>query len=240
MLIRLSDYMVPVKSLSRPHKGVVVDNEDPSKLGRVKCTIEGIYEAVTAKLPWIINPQDPDGLDVPEVGAELKIVFPFNDIYSPEMDGYYHSEKNHNASFDADYPNTFGISKGGLEVLHNKTSGESNIIHPSGSTLKVTDAGTLEISLPEDIKLTITGKFTVTATSEIDLSTDGDAKLVGKGSTTVGSGSSITKVDGTSILLAGGGLPVALLTSQCIGTGNLGGPVISTIIEGSSKVLAPK
>lgn len=256
MLIRLSDYMIPVKSLSKPHKGVVVDNEDPTKLGRVKCTIDGIYEAEKEKLPWILNPSDPNGLDVPEVGDELIIVFPFNDIYSPEIGGYYHSEKNHNTAFDTDYPKTFGISKGGLDLLHNKETDQSDITHPSGSTLKVTDAGTMEISLTEDLKLTIAGKyeitstgdikfasdakFTLTAASGIDMSTDGSAKLIGKGSTTVGSSSSTTKVDGTVLLLAGGGLPVALVTSQCVGIGNLGGPVVSTVLDGSSKVLAPK
>ena len=256
MLLRLSEYMIPVRALSKPHKGVVVDNEDPKKLGRVKCTVSGILEAGKDDLPWISTTTDPSKLDVPEVGDCLKIIFPFNDIYAPEYDGYYSSEANINADFDTNYPKTFGLSKGGLKIVHNKETGQSDIVHPNGSTLVAKEDGTLELVIGDklvltiggdyeitadgDIKFTTTGEFKVTADGGLDLSTDGEGKFVGKGGTTVGDSGGITKVEGATVLLAGGGLPVALLSSQTIGPGNLGAPVMGVVVDGSSKVLAPK
>ena len=58
----------------------------------------------------------------------------------------------------------------------------------------------------------------------------------GAGQTEVGDASSATLVNGVTVDLAGGGFPVAKLGSQCLGTGNLGIPVISTITNGSTKV----
>jgi hypothetical protein len=256
MLIRLTDYMKAPNLLAKPYKGVVVDNVDPEKLSRVKCTIEGLLVGEVADLPWVSSTNDPNALDVPEIGDELKIVFPFNDIYSPEYEGYYHSQTNHNADFDTNYPETFGISKGGLKALHNKETNQSDIIHPNGSTLKATDDGTLEINISKDLKLTVVGEYSVTSTGDIkfssdatvtltavggiDMSTDAEAKFVGTAGTTIGSPSSISKVEGSVVLLAGGGLPVGLLTSQSIGVGNMGALVVSQLISGSSKVLAPK
>ena len=69
---------------------------------------------------------------------------------------------------------------------------------------------------------------------------DGNATFSGKGGTILGDSGSQTAVDGSLVLLAGGGSAVALLGSQCMGTGNLGVPVVSNIVEGSSKVFAPK
>lgn len=263
MLIRVSEYMAPVRSLSKPHKGIVVDNNDPKKLGRVRCTIAGIYEGNKSDLPWIGNPSNPNSMTVPDIGEELKIVFPFNDIYSPEIGGYYHSTKNTNADFDTDYPNTFGLSVNGLKALHNSKTDQTDIIHPSGDTLQVVKDGTLTLNMAKDLILNIKGDYTITgegkiiftAKADVGVTTDGKvslsgkggvniasdatAKLIGKGGTTVGDASGLTKVDGSTLMLAGGGLPIAMLTSDVIGTGNLGAPVMSKVIVGSSKVLAP-
>lgn len=102
---------------------------------------------------------------------------------------------------------------------------------------------------------TVTGLFSVNAQGKIALNTQaamdllaqGELKAAGKGGTTVGDSSAATKVEGTqlevnapttifnsSTVQAGGATPVARLGDQCIGTGNLGAPVVSTIIQGSA------
>jgi len=256
MLIRLSEHMVPVKGLSKPLKGIVVDNEDPKKLGRVKCTIAGIMEADKEKLPWITSPYSPSKFDVPEINEELIIEFPYGNVYNPFFTGYWHNEANHDTLFDTDYPNSFGISKQGFILKYNKTLKKGEFIHPSGTTATLLEDGTLQINIAKDLALVISGKVTQSVTGDIEFSSDGNLKLIGKGgvevtsdgsakfagkgSTEVGDGGSSTEVKGTSILLAGGGLGVALLTSQTIAVGNLGAPVVGNIIEGSSKVFAPK
>ena len=133
MLLKFADHLKPAKTLKRFHKGIVVDNEDPEKLGRVKCTVKRMFED-KEKLPWIFPKNDsPVDFDVPKVGAELVIVFPFDNIYSPFHDGYWHNKDNHNDYFDDDYPNTSGFFKDNLKAKFNDKSKEGEIEHSSGT-----------------------------------------------------------------------------------------------------------
>lgn len=253
MLISLAEHMKPIKALSRPHKGIVLANNDPKKLGRVKVQIEGLLEGAADVLPWVPTILDPSKFDVPEVGDELYIVFPFNSIYFPFSLGYWHSELNHNGAFDDNYPNTFGVAKQGFILKYNKESKVGDFVHPSGTTGKVIEDGSLTFNIAKDLDFTLEGKLTVTATGDVSFTTDGKITLVGKGGidyttdaqaifsgkggTTIGDSSSTTMVNGTTVLIAGGGVPVAMVGATAIGPGNLGAPVVCTIIQGSSKVL---
>lgn len=87
------------------------------------------------------------------------------------------------------------------------------------------------------ISISPTGSITIDGPLAIDITAGLAATFAGSVSTTVG-GSGITKVDGSLVLLGGGGLPVARLGDQVLGVGNLGAPVVSTIILGSFKVLS--
>ena len=68
------------------------------------------------------------------------------------------------------------------------------------------------------------------------MKTDGQTVVKGTGGTNVGDSGSPTMVDGQTVALAGGGAPIARIGDMVIGTGNLGAPVISQIIQGSPKV----
>lgn len=121
--------------------------------------------------------------------------------------------------------------------------------------LTVTVGGDETSTVTGKSEKTVTGLFTVTAEGKITLNTqaamdllaDAALKVAGKGGTTVGDSSANTTVEGTqlevnapttifnsSTVQAGGATPVARLGDQCIGTGNLGAPVVSTIIQGSA------
>lgn len=91
---------------------------------------------------------------------------------------------------------------------------------------RVFDSKVME-TYKKDLVQQIQGAFTLEAKTAI---------LKGKSKTEIGSGSSPTEVQGSIVNLAGGGAPVAKVGSQAIGTGNQGAPVISTIIDGSTKV----
>jgi hypothetical protein len=70
------------------------------------------------------------------------------------------------------------------------------------------------------------------------VSAGGTAYFTGTAGTEVGDPGSITKVDGATVLIAGGSVPLLLSTAQFVGIGNLGIPVISTIMSGqATKVL---
>jgi hypothetical protein len=239
MLIKLSEYMKPVRALSRPHKGVVVDNEDPEKLGRVKVEIKGLIEGAPDDLPWCIpSTLDAKTMDVPKVGDELIIEFPYNDIYAPFYGGGWHNANTKADGFDEDYPNTFGFIKDNISLLLNDKAkkGEFTV-----GDFKVTikDDGSIEMSATDFVAL-LSGKLEIKSDADVTVEGGGAGKFVGKGGTDCGDGGSVTNVNGSQVLLAGGGNPVAVLGSQSMGTGNLGAPVISKLLEGSSKVFAPK
>lgn len=262
MLISFAEHLKPIRSLSRPHKGIVVDNQDPEKLGRVKVQINGLLEGDMEKLPWVNTMFDPSRFSVPEVNDELYILFPFQSIYFPFAMGYWHSNSNTNEDLKNSYPDSFGVSKQGFILRYDKKEQLGDFVHPSGSVGKLTKEGSIEVELEKDLKFTLKGMMEVTATGDILFTTDGNfnqtvtgnlvvegqggveitspamAKFEGVGGTMIGNAASVTQVNGSTVLLAGGGLPVATVTGQCIGSGNLGAPVISIIIQGSSKVFA--
>lgn len=248
MLIKITEHFQPVKSLTKPQLGIVVDNEDPEKLGRVKCTIEKIFVGEKDLLPWIALPVDPNRMYVPKVGSKLRIEFPYNDIYYPVAVGYWHDKENHSEYFDDDYPNSFGLESDNLKMKFNDKTKAGEVVHSSGTKATISDDGTLEIEVAKDLKIKVTGNYEITAdgdikftaTGALEVVTDGSAKFAGKGGTDVGDAGSVTNVNGTQVMLAGGGVGIATLGMQCMGTGNLGSPVICSIIEGSTKVMAPK
>lgn len=257
MLVKFADHLKAPKSLSRPHKGVVVDNEDPRKLGRVKCTVKNLFEGDTEKLPWIYPKYlSKKNFDIPKKDTIIMVEFPFDDIYHPFYTGNWYDTTNLDEYYEIDYPHTSGFVFDNLKGSLNDKSKEAEIEHSTGTKAKITAEGTLEVMLSKDIILTVEGKHSVNSKGDIefnsdanfkvvgkggvDILSDGNVKLVGKGGTDVGSSGSSTNVNGSIVNLAGGGSPVALMQSTSIGVGNFGAPVVSNVIEGSSKVFAPK
>jgi len=85
---------------------------------------------------------------------------------------------------------------------------------------------------------------TINATGNVDIKGDGGANLTstanvevkGDGGTDVGSSSSSTNVNGSTVNLGGGGMPVARLGDSVVGFGVFGVPVTGNIVSGSGKV----
>ena len=257
MFVKYADHLKPPKTLTRPHKGLVIDNLDPKKLGRVKCTIGHIYVGAKEVLPWVYPKHTSShSFSVPKIGDELLIEFPFGDIYHPFYTGNWYNAESKDEYFETNYPNCSGFVYDSIKARVNDETKEAEIEHASGTKAVIKEDGTLEVTLAKDVILTCEGKHSVNAKGDIeftsdanfkvvgkggvDISTDAEAKFVGKGGTTVGDSGGTTKVEGSVVNIAGGGAGVALMGSQCSGVGNMGAPVMSNIIEGSSKVFAPK
>ncbi|NBO09810.1 MAG: hypothetical protein EBV30_10845, partial [Actinobacteria bacterium] len=98
----------------------------------------------------------------------------------------------------------------------------------------VSSDGNVNVSGKGGANVTSDGSVTISGKGGAKVSSNGSAELSGKGGTDVGSGSSMTNIKGTMVNLAGGGMPVALVGGQVIGVGNLGAPVVSNIVQGSS------
>ncbi|MCK5643943.1 MAG: hypothetical protein KAJ19_24310, partial [Gammaproteobacteria bacterium] len=134
------------------------------------------------------------------------------------------------------------FAKDMLFILEGKTeiNSKGDIVFTTDGKFSVTSKGDAELK-SSDGKVLIEGK------SGIDIESDANIKVIsqaiaeffGTASTKVGSPASATMVNGTSVIIANGGKPVAVVGSTCIGIGNLAIPVISNVLDGSAKVFVP-
>mgnify|MGYP001559438219 CR=1 FL=1 len=118
-----------------------------------------------------------------------------------------------------------------------------NLIETIGGDIKREIKGQVEELFKAEVKRIYDGKVTETFKKDLTQKVQGSysiegktASVKGKTKTEIGSSSSPTEIQGQIVNLAGGGAPVAKVGSQAIGVGNLGAPVVSTIIDGSVKV----
>jgi len=249
MLLKLPEWLGRNKSMSIPHKGIVMDNADPDKIGRVKANIPGLLnDFSTDDLPWIA-PLNPYGLgggsglssfSVPEVGSTLTIVFPYDDIYVGFYIGYWQDASTHQSDFDADYPETYGWRDStGLILTVNKSQQTINLDHPSGVNINVDSAGNISITAPGNdtiaiggnVDLTVGGNVTATVTGNMSVSAVGNAAVVAGGNvalTAVGAvaitGASVTIISPALVVNSSGPLAVtASAATVTAGTVTLAG-----------------
>jgi hypothetical protein len=72
---------------NKTYAGVVQQNDDPKKLGRVKVRVLGIFDKMELKdIPWATPWKDlnGNGFNVPEIGKLVTIVFDSGNEYKPE------------------------------------------------------------------------------------------------------------------------------------------------------------
>jgi hypothetical protein len=136
--------------------GVVVDNNDPKKLERVKCSIPGLIEGNNNLLPWfnlrkgvnfgsLTNSQIQC---IPDIGSKVVIEFQDNDVYSGEIIGCWDDSATHESSLDDNYPNTYGFKdvKGNIFKI-NKSTGEIKITHNAGTQVIIHPDGHIELGV---------------------------------------------------------------------------------------------
>jgi len=175
MFIKLGENLSKTLPLKRVYKGIVVDNVDPLKLKRVKVSILGFIEGSASELPWCFpknetflgGSNNSGKVAVPEVGSELEVRFPFEDIYSPFYDGYWCSSKTSISDFDADYPNSYGFKDStGTKLVINKAQKTLKFDHTSGITFEMSQDGKLTIDIPQDFTFTTATKTLIESAIE--------------------------------------------------------------------------
>jgi hypothetical protein len=115
------------------------------------------------------------------------------------------------------------------DITHKTSLGDVSLETTAGSALLKNALGKVELDIAGNVNISgLIAELKATATM----------KVAGTALTTVGSGSSPTIVDGAIVSLGGGFTPVARLGDLTLGTGNLGIPVIGTILLGSTKVFS--
>lgn len=140
---------------TQSYLGMVEDNEDPEKLGRLRVRIGLFEDYATEELPWACptlgthgNSSSAGGLNVPEKGSQVRIYFPSHDLTAPYYMGAELNNLNKTTFFDDDYPNTYGYkdSRGNF-VKVNKARDTVQFQHSSTSNLKIAPDGSMQVAL---------------------------------------------------------------------------------------------
>ena len=135
--------------------GNVVDNNDPKKLGRIKVQISVYGDLGTDALPWASpllgshgNSVEYGGLNIPEIGSQVRVTFPSRDLTAPYYSGAELNEGNRTTFFDDDYPNTYGYKDSvGNFIRINKERGIAQLQHSSTTNLQVAPEGSIKVGL---------------------------------------------------------------------------------------------
>jgi len=150
------EFLKKEANLNVPYRGIVVVNDDPREIGRVKCIIQGLMEETDYnKLPWLGRKSSAFPLFyVPEINSELEIQFPFNgDTYSGQYTGCWESDTTHQGIFNEDYPESYGFRDSQNTYFKvNKKKKYMELHHTSGSSLKFLSQGEIELRGKKYIK----------------------------------------------------------------------------------------
>ena len=144
-----------VDPVTMTYIGNVVDNNDPKKLGRVRVQIPLYAELKVESIPWAApllashgNSQEYGGLNVPELGSQVRVTFPSRDYTAPYYSGAELNETTRTTFFDEDYPHTYGFKDSvGDFVKVNKERGTAHIQHSSTTNMQVAPDGSIKVGL---------------------------------------------------------------------------------------------
>ncbi len=174
MLLKISDNLFSDDQLAYMYKGFVVSNTDGKNHRRIKVKIERLLEGDDSNLPWCypVNPDsgspDSSSPDIPEVGTQVAVVFPYNDIYFPVYLGSWVNASTYQTLWDEDYPNSFGHMTSEISWLRtNKTQKYVEMFHVSGMLIRVDTEGNIDIRSPKDLSIKADGKIDIKATNDL-------------------------------------------------------------------------
>lgn len=138
--------------------GVVVDNEDPDEIGRVRVRIAKDHsdEIPNSDIPWAIPHKSNassgmSSLIIPRVGDTVRVYYDQGDRYSPVYMGKISNKEETESSssnYQDDYPNTQILweSPNGDYISKNLTTGTMTMVHESGTIFSIDKLGNTYIS----------------------------------------------------------------------------------------------
>lgn len=159
----------------RFYRGVVLDNDDPSKIGRVKVNILGMFDEINSDdVPWAV-PAFSIGsgsgvgygdLSVPSVGSMVYCFFEQGDIYQPV---YFASAPDavHGVPTEAktNYPDRRVIkTPGGIVLYIDDSDLEIKALLPSGTYIKLDSSVNIVHSSGSYVTIDSSGNITISGT----------------------------------------------------------------------------
>jgi hypothetical protein len=177
------------------YRGLVLDNNDPQKLGRIKIKAFPMFNAMTAEeVPWavpafglfegagVVTPNDRTSggigmFSIPKVDTYVFLFFEAGDIYQP----VYFAEAQDSAQGLptqrlTNYPNRKVLrTRSGIEVYIDTQINEIKLYHPTGTQFIIDENGKVTINVVDAVDETVDktvdvyvkGNITVTSDSNI-------------------------------------------------------------------------
>ena len=172
--------------------GLVVDNNDPEKLGRCRIRIIGFYEGINdAFLPWAC----PDiaymgsmkgGQIIPENNTMVRGYFENGDVQRPVYNAVAFNAYNAESDFTnrkVDYPFKMVLletEKGDFLTL-NRRDGTLLFTHRSGAMFQIDGDGNMIIQTgsktSSNMEITVNGKVNLNANSDINVKSNGNVDV---------------------------------------------------------------
>jgi len=159
------------------YRGVVVDVADPMKRGRVRVKVfelmYGMDDSQLASIPWAV-PAMPVGVgagigfgafSVPELGTNVFVFFEGQRFTSPvyfasAVDGI----RGVPGFASTDYPYRRGIKyPDGTQVFVDTQTGVCELTHKTGTILRITADGSVEVQTIKDATMTVAGNVNISA-----------------------------------------------------------------------------
>lgn len=192
-------------------EGVVVDNNDPEGIDRVKATIPGIYSTAEDS-PWI-GPvkKSPFGsgsgwgtFGPPAVGSTLIVELQDGDPHYP----VYHGVLLKSSHKTSDQKSKFHKDAWGFEDPdHNRlvvdlAAHTTSFTSSSGVKFEISASGDLTVTTPEHTVVNVGGNLSAQVTGNASLTVGGNASATVSGSTSLTSGGEVS-IKGSKINLNG-------------------------------------
>lgn len=196
--------------------GIVADNNDPKKLGRVRVLIPLYEDMDLDDYPWACpclntflgNSKNAISFNVPEIGSQVRVSFPTKDSYAPYYSGCEINEENKCTFFDEDYPNCYGSKDSvGNFIKINKAKKSIHMQHSSTLNLQIDKSGTFAVTGPNGTQLIADNVGNINLNRARTIQADCGELLVEAGAITWDSGSNTIngdlKVNGAFTPVAG-------------------------------------
>lgn len=166
-------------------EALVVDNNDPLQLRRLKVRAESIHPSDSvpdSDLPWAIcgvfagqGPSATAGhFSIPIVGALVSIWFQQGDPDQPVYDGSITSLGKVPAIFQTNYPNRVGVLvKNGSSWYVDPVSNEAKLTH-RGTTVVISASGEVTVTSASHVNFNVTGNLNATVSGDATLAISGN------------------------------------------------------------------
>lgn len=192
------------KLTDEPKFGIVIENNDPDQLGKVKVYIPGIFEGRAENLPWIRRKNDTtfcgmdaELFDVPSIGSIVEVRWSY-DENTPVYQGPPYNKKQRSGLFLNNYPHEGGIRFGKCYLKFDKAS---NLLTLSNGKafIQCDPMGNISFTCTGNMDLTCKGDVNIAAVNTNisgNLNVEGDIACARAASGTINLTNAATVVDG--------------------------------------------